>query len=178
MPKIEQRISGEKIPGKKEELESVLSLTDGQKHDILISLLSTYHSNISSWYTRAYQAVALGIGIQFSVIGYFISSPDTITYPAIAIAFTGVVLFSYALYRYLSSAIQSHQGNRLAISKCEAALRLYDHNEYFREKSFFTFSEDMMTSSSLNRIKRLHIITTIISLSSLIAGLLYYEIML
>jgi|GEM_PF-2519765 len=162
------------MPEHQNQLEGNFTIDANQKQAVMVSLLSIFHNNISAWYSRAYQAATWGVGIQFSIVGYFFVSTDRFSFSTILVACVATGIFSFAIFQYLTAAIEGHKGNRLAIAKCEGALHLYESGTYLKDSPFFTFSKEMLRSSSLDVIRVLHCISTFVCLLMLIGGLLYY----
>ncbi len=162
------------MPEHKNQLEGNFTIEADQKQSVMVSLLSIFHNNISAWYSRAYQAATWGVGIQFSIVGYFFVSTDRFSFSTIFVVCVGTCIFSFVIFKYLSAAIVAHKGNRLAIAKCEGALRLYESGVYLKDNPFFTFSREMLHSNSLNIIRTLYLASTLVCLLMLIGGLLYY----
>jgi len=170
----EQHTPSEIMPEHQNQLEGNFTIDANQKQAVMVSLLSIFHNNISAWYSRAYQAATWGVGIQFSIVGYFFVSTDRFSFSTILVACVATGIFSFAIFQYLTAAIEGHKGNRLAIAKCEGALHLYESGTYLKDSPFFTFSKEMLRSSSLDVIRVLHCISTFVCLLMLIGGLLYY----
>jgi len=154
-----------KPPTAAADVGSCLNFNDEKKADVLTTLLTISHNNIISWTTRSYQAAVWSIGINFTVISYVLINYshkyESIKY---IVAF-GLLIMGIMTQFYLKTASRAHSGNRLTISKCEGALKLYKTNNYLQNKSFFVFSEDMLKSKNLEVLKIFHFIVTILSIN-------------
>jgi hypothetical protein len=145
---------------------SIVELDQGHKVDVLITLLNISHTNVVSWTSRAYQAVTWAMGAHFAAVS-FLFGRSPIAFLGLDISAFGLLVFALFVQLYLRTAIRAHRGNRATISKCEAALGLYDPGKYFVECGFFEYSPAMLQSRSLQILRFIHFIAVGLSIIAL-----------
>jgi len=149
-----------------DDLVSRAALDSQKKADVLIAMMGVFHTNIVSWTTRCYEATTWALGVQFAVVSYLYINSLSLNTPTTIVLATGLCAFGAITQVYLRAAARAHCGNRLAISKCEAALGLYKVEEYLAGRAFFTYSPDMLRSSNLQVIRLLHLSGTAVAVVS------------
>lgn len=152
------------------EITGNLKFTDEKKADVLISLLGIFHNNIISWTTRCYQAVTWAVGISFAVVSYVFLNPEKMTLPVRIVISFALLMFGLMIQFYLRRASRAHHGNRLGISKCEAALGLYQLGEYLKERYFFVYSKEMLHSKNLKFLMIFHLLSSLLSTCFVLFG--------
>ncbi len=160
---VESTFTLEKPAESVEEILSALRVGEEKKVDVLISLLGIFHNNIVSWTTRTFQAATWATGLSFAVVSYVFIHPEKLNTVTRILFGCGLLSFGLIIQLYLRAGSRAHSGNRLAISKCEAALGLYDIGGYLKTRPFFTYSKGMQASKSLTVIILFQLIVTIAS---------------
>ncbi len=156
-----------------EELDKFISnlkLSDEKKADLLISLLGIFHDNIRSWTTRCYQAVTWAVGINLVAVSYVILNLEKMNAQIRILIFFGLIVFGLLIQLYLRRASRAHCGNRLGISKCEAALGLYKLGEFFKERYFFVYSKEMLRSKNLEYLMIFQLMLSLLSACVVLFG--------
>lgn len=161
---------GEQMPTSAEDLASAIHLDDQGKKDVLLSLLSIFHGNISNWTGHAYTVVLWAVGLNLGVVGFVFASPVELSWRARLAMFVGLLAFGFLIQIFLRRAARAHFGNRLAISKCEAALRLYETGEYLAGRPFFTYSRKMLESRNLHFLAAFQLTVTLLCAGFVLLG--------
>jgi hypothetical protein len=151
----------ESAPQTVDHIASALNLSDDKKVDVLTSMLTVLHGNIVAWATRAHEAITWAVGITFGVVSYVFISPQPVMLSSAIVISIGLLLFGLMIHLYVRTARRAHSGNRLAISKCEAALRLYEKGAYLTPQAFFLYSTTMQTSQTLRVLSMIHVAATL-----------------
>lgn len=170
---VESRFALEQPAESVDEIMSALDLGDEKKAEVLISLLGIFHANIASWTTRSFQAATWATGITLAVVSYTFIHSEGLTSVARVILSTGLFALGISIQLYLRAASRAHSGNRLAISKCEGALGLYQVGKFLKERAFFVYSKDMQTSKSLEVTILFHMLVAILSVFFVLFGALF-----
>jgi hypothetical protein len=160
----EAEFTFEKAPEETDHIASALSLSDDKKADIIVSLLGICHDSLAAWTTRAHEAITWAVGITFAVVSFVFVSPEKVSLSAAIVISIGLLLFGIMIQLYVRSARRAYSGNRLAIVKCEAALRLYEQRVYLDPQAFFVYSKAMQTSQTLRVLSLIHIGTTFVAI--------------
>lgn len=161
------KFSIETPPEHAAELIGAVTLDDEKKADVLIALIGVFHSNIVSWATRSYEVATWALGAEYAVVSYFYVRDAKLDIISTIVLLLGLFSFGTMTQFYLRAAGRAHFGNRLAISKCEAALGLYRPNEYFIQRAFFAYSPKMLRSTNLGVIRVLHTAGTALAIGLL-----------
>lgn len=138
-----------------------LEIDVDKKADVLVSLMETFHGNVSSWTTRSFEAVVWATGIAFAAASYIALYPEKVTIAARVVAGVGLSMLGIMLQLYLRAAERAHYGNRLGIAKCEAALGLYAEGTYLPSHAMFKYSQTMLESHSLRVVALLHALASV-----------------
>lgn len=147
---------------------SNLNISDDKKIDILINLMNSFRTNVQAWTERAYKLTIWSVGIMISSVSYCFLHSETITKKGLIFISIALFVFGLLTQLYLSAAQRAHKGNGIAISKCEAALKLCDLGSYLKNELFFGYSGKWLSSKSLRVLQIFHLAVLVISIISLI----------
>jgi hypothetical protein len=151
-----------------DQLPSALALSADKKADVMINTMSIYHSNIVSWITRSYEIATWSLAAEYVAVAYFYVHNGKLDILSTVILLLGFCAFGLITQLYLRAAARAHFGNRLGISKCEAALGLYGSGNYLAERRFFTYSRRMLSSTNLNILRWFHAVGTATAIGLLV----------
>ncbi len=104
------------------------------------------------------------------VVSYVFLNPQSASVSVRIVISLGLLFFGLMIQLFLRRAIRAFHGNRLGISKCEAALRLYEVDEYLKGRGFFIYSKDMLHSRSLEFATSFHMLITLLAVSFVLFG--------
>jgi hypothetical protein len=159
----------EPAPDSAEQIASALTITDDKRVDVLIALLGVLHANIVAWTTRAHEAITWAVGITFGVVSFVFVSPGTVTVWSAIVMSTGLLVFGFMIHLYVRTARRAYSGNRLAVAKCEAALRMYEKGTYLHPQALFLYSKAMQTSQTLGVLSMIHAATVLLAIAFILA---------
>ena len=156
----------------KEDFTPVISATvpesqidlDGKKADIIIALMIETKQTIQKWGERALTATSWSVGIVLSIVAYYILHGNSITGRGRFVIGFGVLLFGILTQLYLYSARRAHEGNGVVLIKCQAALKMHNIGEYFKDDIFCGYDGKYPKSKSLKILNFFHIIVVLYSL--------------
>ena len=167
---LSPRFTVETIAEKMEEMPSNLNLKSEEKTDVIISLLTIFHHNINAWTSQVYQVVIWAVAIIFGAVSYVFINPKSSSLSLRIVISFGLLFFGLMIQLFLRRANRAFYGNRMGISKCEAALRLYEPDAYLKGRGFFVYSKDMLHSRSLEFATLFHLLITLLAISFVLLG--------
>ncbi len=141
-------------------LTPAFNLNSDNKTDVLISLLGIHHNSISSWTSQAYQMAILYVGLVHGSVAYFFLHPHIPWISRILLSI-GLLTLGFLMNAYLKRAVRAHESNSIAITRCEAALRLHQSGEYLHDHSFLSPHKTLLHAKNLQFLASLQLFATI-----------------
>ena len=148
--------------------ENNITLTDDKRADVLISVMNSIRQNILSWTERSYKVTSWSVGILLSVLSFWILYGDPNSLKTRFIIALGLFIFGSFTQLYLLSALRAFRGNGDALIKCEAALKLCNAGFYSKDKPFFGYSGQWLSSKSLTVLRLFHVSVLIVTFLSVL----------
>ena len=147
-------------------VSSALEINNERKVDVVVSVMNSVREQIGQWHSRSYSVATWSIAILLGIVAYWIKSGnavDQLFFVAGMFLFTGMG----QIYLYFSQDAIKKNGQVLV--KCEAVLRLTEHDTYVQNDKFFATSPtgEWVIPVEMKALRWFHLVIGVISISAI-----------
>jgi hypothetical protein len=135
-----------------------------QRAHVLVEQLKIFHTLASAEKEHAFRVFSWELGLKYASIMFLLSEKVKLTTGAFWAILVSMALTSAICWVSFQHARRGYHGNRRAISKCEAALGLYQESKYVNTGALFKYTPSLARSQSLESLQWIHLIASVIAL--------------